>query len=139
MSSNTSLSWLGGGNTQRRCGKELQTFSISVCIQVKWNTNLMQVGVSFDLYYDARKHKIKMYAFKFIGSNSSCRISTHLLMALLLVTAVNIGRVTTTGTLWACQFWRKTSKTDISFNRLESSAFPQTEEMKVWWRETCLF
>ena len=25
-------------------------------------TVLHQVGVSFDLYYDARKHKIKMYA-----------------------------------------------------------------------------
>ena len=44
-----------------------------IWLTVKWNTNLMQhcagfisaglhqVGVSFDLHYDARKHKIKIW------------------------------------------------------------------------------
>ena len=42
--------------------------SLGVCKHVEWPcrnktcTVLHQVGVSFDLYYDARKHKIKIYA-----------------------------------------------------------------------------
>jgi hypothetical protein len=88
--------------------KELQTFSLTVCIQIYWK------------------------------QQQPC-ISTHSLMALLIVTAVNIGRVIATGTLWECQFCRKTIKENISSNMLESSTFPQTEEMKVWWKETCPF
>ena len=40
---------------------------------------LHQVGVSFDLYYDARKHKIKIYYFVHFNALSVLITSRHLL------------------------------------------------------------
>jgi len=45
-------------------------------------TVLHQVGVSFDLYYDARKHKIKKYSPSFVHSRFSinCKWLAHVLL-----------------------------------------------------------